>query len=55
MYLKKTMKIIMKEILFFEMYRKKQLNYERSELIIDNCTKYLNISSCLIKTLMKKK
>jgi len=30
-----------------------QLNYERLEFIIENCTKYLNISSILIKTFIK--
>jgi len=37
----------------FEMYNNNQLNCERLTFIIENCTKYLNISSCLINTLMK--
>jgi len=35
------------------MYNKNLLNYERLVFIIDNCTNYLNISSSLIKALMK--
>ena len=37
----------------FEMYNQKELNSERLQFIVDNCTSYLNISSSLIKELMK--
>jgi len=33
----------------YKMYKKKQLNYERLKFIIENCTRYLNISSKLIE------
>jgi len=34
-------------------YKKNELNSERLQFIVKNCTKYLNISSSLIKQLMK--
>jgi len=37
----------------FEMYNNNQLNSERLQFIIENCMTYLNISSKLIKKLMK--
>ncbi len=37
----------------FELYNYNKLNYERFEFIIESCTKYLKISSCLIRALMK--
>jgi len=37
----------------YEMYKKKELNSERLQFIIENCTAYLNISSSFIKKLMK--
>ena len=35
------------------MYKNNQLNYKRFKFIIKNCTNYLNISSNLIKALLK--
>jgi len=35
------------------MYKNNQLNYERLEFIVEYCTKYLNISSHLMDSLMK--
>ena len=35
------------------LYNENQLNYERLEFIIENCTNCLTISSSLIKTLME--
>ena len=37
----------------FEMYSQRELNSERLKFIIENCNSYLNISSSLIKQLMK--
>jgi len=37
----------------FEMYIKNELNLERLQFIVENCTSYLNISSSLIKELIK--
>jgi len=37
----------------YEMYNENKLNCERLQFIIDNCTVYFNISSSLIKKLMK--
>jgi len=37
----------------YELYSNNQLNNERLLFIIENCTSYLNISSCLITKLMK--
>ena len=37
----------------FEMYNNKLLNTERLQYIINNCRNYLNISSSLVKKLMK--
>jgi len=35
------------------LYKNNQLNYKRFKFIINNCTNYLNISSNLIKALLK--
>ena len=35
------------------MYSQRELNSERLQFIVENCTSYLNISSSLIKQLMK--
>jgi len=37
----------------YEMYIENQLNFERFQFILENCTSYLTISSSLIKKLMK--
>jgi len=37
----------------FEIYNKNELNLERLQFIIENCTEYMNINSSLIKELMK--
>jgi len=37
----------------YEMYNINELNSERFQFIIENCTVYLNITSSLIKKLMK--
>jgi len=37
----------------YEIYNENKLNCDRLQYIIDNCTAYLNISSSLIKRLMK--
>ena len=37
----------------FELYNKNKLNEERLKFIVENSTTYLNISSSLIKQLMK--
>ena len=42
-----------KKDIIFEMYNKNELNSERFQFIVENCTAYLNISSSLIKKLMK--
>ena len=39
--------------IIFEMYNNKLLTLERLEFIVENCTNYLNISSRLVKRLMK--
>jgi len=44
--------VIEKDIVF-EMYNENKLNLERLQFIVENCTTYLNISSSLIKKLMK--
>ncbi len=41
------------EDIVYKMYKKNELNSERFQFIIENCTSYLNISSSLIKKLMK--
>ena len=40
-------------LLFILFPKKIELNSERLQFIVKNCTKYLNISSSLIKQLMK--
>jgi len=42
-----------KRDIVYEMYNEHELNSERLQFIIENCTPYLNISSPLIKKLMK--
>jgi len=37
----------------YELYNKNELNSERLQYIIENCTSFLNISSSLMKKLMK--
>jgi len=37
----------------FNIYNNYSLSFERLQFIMENCTKYLNISSKLIKQLMK--
>ncbi len=37
----------------YELYNENELNSERLQFIIDNCTEYLNISSSLITKLIK--
>jgi len=41
-----------KKDIILEIYDNKQLNFERFQYILDNCTVYFNISSHLIKKLM---
>jgi len=41
------------KVMVYEIYNKNKLNSERLQFIIKNCTTYLNISSSLIKKLMK--
>ena len=42
-----------KDDVVLEIYQKNELNSERLQFIVENCTTYLNISSSLIKQLMK--
>jgi len=42
-----------KKDIVFEMYNRYQLNSKRLEFIMEQCTAYLNISSKLVKKLMK--
>ena len=46
-------KIIKEKDIVYEMYIKNKLNSERFQFIIENCTSYINVSSFLIKKLMK--
>jgi len=52
LYNKNSKNDIEKDIVY-EIYNKNELNSERLQFIIENCTEYLNISSSLIKVLMK--
>jgi len=47
-------KNIVEKNIVYEMYNIDKLNSERLQFIIENCIPYLNISSSLIKKLMKK-
>jgi len=42
-----------KDDVILEIYQKNELNSEQLQFIVENCTSYLNISSSLIKQLMK--
>jgi len=42
-----------KKDIIFELYNRNQLNSERLQFALENCALYLNISSDLIKKLMK--
>jgi len=46
-------KIIKEKDIVYEIYIKNKLNSERFQFIIENCISYINVSSFLIKKLMK--
>ena len=48
----KNIKSNIEKDIVYEMYKKRKLNSERFQFIIDNCTDYLNISSFFVKELI---
>jgi len=52
-FLNKNNKCNVEKDIVYEIYNKNELNSERLQFIVDNCSAYLIISSSLIKILMK--